>query len=99
MANATAKFSHGGKIDKVGEAQMLRSSHRYRGYVIGLEWRYGALLVSVSPATPDLPILHRRVDTSTQSEAEAMVEAKNRVDRALSNTAKTPPMSVRTTCR
>jgi hypothetical protein len=60
-----------------------QSIHRYRGYLIGLERKHGVLLVSVSPATPDLPILGRCIDASTRCEAEAMVEAKNRVDRAL----------------
>ena len=73
---------------------MPQSIHRYRGYLIGLEWKHGVLLVSVSPATPDLPILGRCIDTSTRCEAEAMVEAKNRVDRALSNYGSTSPMSV-----
>jgi hypothetical protein len=63
---------------------MPHSTHRYRGYVIGLERKHGTLLVSVSPATPDLPILCRCTETSTRCEAEAMAEAKNRVDWVLS---------------
>ena len=63
---------------------MLRVAYQYRGYVIGVERRHGLLLVSVSPATADLPILRRCLfEVSTQSEAEAMREAQNRVDRVL----------------
>ena len=57
---------------------------QYRGYLVGLERRHGLLLVSVSPATPDLPILHHCLfEASTQSEAEALSEARYRVDRVL----------------
>ena len=38
---------------------MPQSIYRYRGYLVGWERRNGLLLVSVSPATPDLPILPR----------------------------------------
>ena len=85
------KFWVAGKIDEGSNREALempRSMQRYRGYVIGLEWQHDVLLVSVSPATPDLPILGRCIDTSTRCEARAMAQAKDRVDWALSNYAR-----------
>ena len=62
------------------------STYRYRGYLVGWERRNGLLLVSVSPATPDIPILPRYFfQTTAQSEAEALAEAKSSVDRVLAN--------------
>jgi hypothetical protein len=64
----------------------MRQATRYRGYIVDLERKNGFLLVSVSPATPDLPILGRCIfEAVTQSEVEAMMDAKRRVDRVLSN--------------
>ena len=64
----------------------MRQATRYRGYIVGLERKNGFLLVSASPATPDLPILGRcRFEAVTQSEAEAMMDAKRWVDRVLSS--------------
>ena len=61
---------------------MPQSIYRYREYLLGLERRNGLLLISVSPATPDLPILRRYFfETAAHSEAEALAEAKCRVDR------------------
>src|SRR5262245_39190679 len=59
VTNPTAKFWLGDKIEKRSNRgpRMPQSTHRYRGYVIDLEWKHGGLLVSVAPATPDLPIL------------------------------------------
>ena len=63
---------------------MQQSTYRYRGYRVGLERRRGLILVSVSPETPDLPILRRaRFELAAQSDIEVMAEARNRVDRVL----------------
>jgi hypothetical protein len=63
---------------------MPQSTHRYRGYLVGLEHKNGRLLICVSPATPDLPILHRCLfETAAHSMTEALAEAKSRVDQAL----------------
>ena len=59
---------------------------QYRGYIIRLERRGDLLLVSVSPATSDLPILHRCLfEARSQSEVEALSEVRYRVDRVLAN--------------
>jgi len=58
----------------------------YRGYLVRLVHGDGILLLSVSPETPDLPILHRCLfEARTQSEADALSEARYRVDRVLAN--------------
>jgi hypothetical protein len=65
---------------------MPQSTYRYRGYIIGFERKRGFLIVSISPAAPDLPILHRHsFETVTQSETHAIAEAKSRVDRVLAS--------------
>jgi hypothetical protein len=65
---------------------MAQSTYRYRGYIVALHRKHGFVLVSVSPTTPDLPILHRCLfEYEAQSEIEAMAEAKSRVDRVLAN--------------
>jgi hypothetical protein len=56
----------------------------YRGYTIGVEQKDSIWLITVSPKTPDLPILHCYCTKSRlQSEADAMAEAKSRVDTVL----------------
>lgn len=63
-----------------------KSICRYRGYIIGVEHRNGFLLVTTSPAAPELPILHRySLELTAQSETEAMIEAKCRIDLLLSS--------------
>ncbi len=65
---------------------MRQVTYQYRGYLVRLERGNGILLVSVSPATPDLPILHRCLfEARTQSQAEALNEARYRVDRVLAD--------------
>jgi hypothetical protein len=65
---------------------MPQSLYRYRGYLVDLQPRQGHILISVSPETPDLPILHRCLfEITAQSETEAIAEARTRVDRALSS--------------
>jgi len=64
---------------------MPQSQSTYRGYIIGMQSRGCIWLISVSPTTPDLPILRRySFEATAQSEIEAMAEAKGRVDRVLS---------------
>ena len=63
---------------------MLCHQSTYRGYIIGVERKTSIWLITVSPKTPDLPILHRHSsETRAQSEADAIAEAKGRVDRVL----------------
>jgi hypothetical protein len=63
---------------------MLGHQSTYRGYTIGVERNGGIWLITTSPKTPDLPILHRHSsETRAQSEIDAISEAKGRVDRLL----------------
>ena len=66
---------------------MAPQSHNqstYRGYVIGAERKSGVWFIMASPKTPDLPILNCYCSkASAQSEADAMAEAKWRVDKVL----------------
>ena len=65
---------------------MSQVTSQYRGYLVRLVREDGMLLVSVSPATPDLPILHRCLfEIRTEFEAEALSEVRSRVDRVLAN--------------
>jgi len=65
---------------------MPQPESKYRGYIIGLERRSRIWLVSVSPATPDLPITQRySFEAAAQSAMGAMAEAKSWVDRVLSS--------------
>jgi hypothetical protein len=65
---------------------MPQTPYQYRGYILSLERQHGSMLVSVSPATPDLPILRRYLfESAAQSEREAMAEAKARVDKILAS--------------
>jgi hypothetical protein len=56
----------------------------YRGYTIDLEQKGSAWFISVSPKTPDLPILrYYSTQAFLKCEAEAIAEAKSRIDRVL----------------
>ena len=58
--------------------------HQYRGYTIGVECKGSIWLITASPKTADLPILHCYCSKATaQSETDAIAEAKYRVDRVL----------------
>jgi hypothetical protein len=63
---------------------MLCHQSTYRGYIIGVKRKRSIWLITVSPKTPDLPILHRySTETRAQSETDAIAQAKGRVDRQL----------------
>jgi hypothetical protein len=63
---------------------MLCHHSNYRGYTIGVKQEGSMWFVTVSPKTPDLPILHCYCTKSRQqSEADAIAEAKTRVDKVL----------------
>jgi hypothetical protein len=65
---------------------MPQPTYQYRGYIVGLHPEHGPMLVSVSPTTPDLPILRRYLfEIAAQTELEAMAEAKARVDKILAS--------------
>jgi hypothetical protein len=56
----------------------------YRGYIIGVERKGSIWLITTSPKTSDLPILRCYCSkVRAQSEADAIAEAKYRVDRLL----------------
>jgi hypothetical protein len=61
-----------------------RREAKYRGYEIKMERRDLCWVVTLSPASPELPILnHCSFRTITQSERVAMAQARRRVDQAL----------------
>jgi hypothetical protein len=63
---------------------MLCHHSTYRGYTIGVEQRGSIWVITVSPKTPDLPILHWYcTKTRAKSEPDAIAEAKFQVDKAL----------------
>ena len=62
---------------------MLCHQSTYRGYTIGLEQKASVWFITVSPRTPDLPILLRYCTKVIKSEADAITEAKSRVDKVL----------------
>ena len=62
---------------------MLRNQSTYRGYAITVEHKSGVWFITASPKTSDLPILRCYFSKATQSEADAMAEAKYRVDKVL----------------
>jgi len=63
---------------------MLCHQSTYRGYTIGVECKGSIWLITASPKTADLPILHCYCSKATaQSETDAIAEAKYRVDRVL----------------
>jgi hypothetical protein len=63
---------------------MLCHQSTYRGYTIGLEQKASVWFITVSPRTPDLPILRRYcTKVILKSEADAITEAKSQVDKVL----------------
>jgi hypothetical protein len=61
-------------------------SYRYRGYQIQTRREWSNWCVSVHPMRPDLPILPQStLRTLTPRKDEAVTEAKQRIDRILSN--------------
>jgi hypothetical protein len=69
---------------KIRHLLMLCHQSSYRGYTIGVEQKGSIWFITIYPKTPDLPILHCYCSKARlQSEADAIAEAKSRVDRAL----------------
>jgi len=65
---------------------MLCHQSTYRGYTIGLEQTGSVWFITVSPKTPDLPILRCYCTKAIlKSEADAIAEAKSRVDSVLAS--------------
>jgi hypothetical protein len=57
---------------------------RYRGYDILMQRRDLCWMVTMKPSRPELPEFQRySFQTATQSEREALAQAKRRVDHAL----------------
>ena len=63
---------------------MLCHQSTYRGYTIGLEQKASVWFITVSPKTPDLPILRCYCTKAIlKSETDCITEAKSRVDKVL----------------
>ena len=61
-------------------------NYRYRGYQIETRREWSNWCVSVYPTRPDLPILPRStLHTLTRRKDDAVTEAKQSIDRFLSN--------------
>jgi hypothetical protein len=69
--------------------QIARSKQRqarYRGYDIKMERRDLCWMVTMKPSEPELPRSKRySFQTATQSEREALKQAKRRIDNTLAN--------------
>jgi len=64
--------------------QKAQREARYRGYDIVMQRRDLCWMVTMKPSRPELPVFQRySFQTATQSEREALVQAKRRVDHAL----------------
>ena len=64
--------------------QRAQREARYRGYDIVMQRRDLCWMVTMKPSRPELPIFQRHsFQTATQSEREALAQAKWRVDHAL----------------
>jgi hypothetical protein len=64
--------------------QGAKRQARYRGYDIVMQRRDLCWMVTMKPSRPGLPVFQRHsFQTATQSEREALTQAKWRVDRAL----------------
>jgi hypothetical protein len=67
-------------------ARTERRQARYRGYDIKMERRDLCWMVTMKPSRPELPIFQRySFQTATQSEREALSQARRRVDHVLAN--------------
>jgi hypothetical protein len=64
--------------------QRAERQARYRGYDILMQRRDLCWMVTMKPSRPELPAFQRySFQTATQSEREALAQAKRRVDHAL----------------
>lgn len=67
-------------------ARTERRQARYRGYDIKMERRDLCWMVTMKPSRPELPIFQRySFQTATQSEREALSQARRRVDHVLAS--------------
>jgi hypothetical protein len=74
-----SKSHQGQHLDQGAKRQV-----RYRGYDILMRRRDLCWMVTMKPSRPELPEFQRySFQTTTQSEREALAEAKRRVDHAL----------------
>jgi hypothetical protein len=77
-SNSNAHYSSG----EFGHKEQRQS--RYRGYYIKMERRDLCWMATMRPSEPELPMFQRcSFQTATQSEREALAQAKRRVDHAL----------------
>jgi len=64
-----------------------RRQSQYRGYDIDMERRDLCWTVRLKPSSAELPkVAQRSFKTATQSQREALKQAKRKVDRALGST-------------
>jgi hypothetical protein len=64
--------------------QRAQRQARYRGYDILMQRRDLYWMVTMKPSRPELPVFQRySFQTATQSEREALAQAKRRVDHVL----------------
>jgi hypothetical protein len=64
--------------------QRTQRQARYRGYDILMQRRDLCWMVTMKPSRPELPVFQRySFQTATQSEREALAQAKRLVDHAL----------------
>jgi hypothetical protein len=64
--------------------QRAQRQTRYRGYDILMQRRDLCWMVTMKPSRPELPVFQRySFQTATQSEREALAQARRRVDHAL----------------
>jgi hypothetical protein len=74
-----SKTHRGQRLDQVAKRHA-----RYRGYEILMQRRDLCWMVTMTPSRPGLPVFQRHsFQTATQSEREALAQAKPRVDQAL----------------
>jgi hypothetical protein len=70
--------------------QRAQRQARYRGYDILMQRRDLCWMVTIKPSQPQLPVFQwYSFQTATQSEREALAQAKRRVDHALETSSLT----------
>jgi hypothetical protein len=78
------------RLSKTHQGQHLdqgaKRQARYRGYDILMQRRDLCWMVTMKPSRPELPVFRRHpLKTATQSEREALAQAKRCVDHALAS--------------
>jgi len=72
------------QVPHSSQLQRAQRQARYRGYDILMQRRDLCWMVIMKPSRPELPVFQRlSFHTATQSEREALAQAKRRVDHAL----------------